>query len=148
MKNKGFVIRNLYLHPSLSYCSSLWLRENSRVTKVWLLLYQSYVNDGSSLREASRLYNVPVETLRWRVTGAVDLSCKPGPSTVLTPESVCLNMQLKWQIRGSDETCVCYSVKVRATSSLSQWDGWTRLDGEIQKASSNFSLNWGHCMII
>jgi len=86
LKNKGFVIRNLYLHyPSLSYCSSLWLKENSRVTKVWLLLYQ-YVNDGSGLREASLLYNVPVETLRWRVTGAVDLSCKPGPSTVLNPE--------------------------------------------------------------
>jgi len=51
----------------------------------------SYVNDGNGLREASRLYNVPVETLRRRVTGTVDLSCKPGPSTVLTPdEEQCL----------------------------------------------------------
>ena len=78
-------IKNLYLHyPSLSYCSSLWLKENSGVTKVWQLLY--HVNDGNGHREASRLYNIPVETLRRRVTGTVDLSCKPGPSTVLTPE--------------------------------------------------------------
>ena len=45
-----------------------------------------YVKTGHPLREGSRLYNVPVETLRRRVTGMVDLSCKPGPSTVLTPE--------------------------------------------------------------
>ena len=37
-------------------------------------------------RKGSRLYNVPVEILRRRVTGMVDLSCKPRPSTVLTPE--------------------------------------------------------------
>ena len=45
-----------------------------------------YVKTGHLLWEGSRLYNVPVETLRHRVTGMVDLSCKPGPSTVLTPE--------------------------------------------------------------
>ena len=39
-----------------------------------------------SLREASRLYNVPFETLRRRVTGAVEPGCRPGPSTVLTEE--------------------------------------------------------------
>ena len=44
------------------------------------------VKEGMGLREASRLYNVPVETLRRRVTGAVDLGCRPGPSTVLTVE--------------------------------------------------------------
>ena len=44
------------------------------------------VHDGKGLREASRLYNVPVETLRRRTTGKVELDCKPGPSTVLTKE--------------------------------------------------------------
>ena len=41
---------------------------------------------GKGLREASRMYNVPVETLRRRVTGAVEIECKPGPPTVLTKE--------------------------------------------------------------
>ena len=45
-----------------------------------------YVQKGKSLREASRLYNVPVETLRRRANGSVDVSCKPGPSTILTKE--------------------------------------------------------------
>ena len=35
------------------------------------------------LREMSRLYNVPVETLRRRVNGSVGLGCKPGPATIL-----------------------------------------------------------------
>ena len=35
---------------------------------------------------AARLYNVPVETLRRRVTGNVDIDCRPGPTTVLTKE--------------------------------------------------------------
>ena len=38
------------------------------------------------LREASRLYNVPVETLRRRVTGEVEMGCRPGPSTILSKE--------------------------------------------------------------
>jgi hypothetical protein len=44
------------------------------------------VHDGKGLREASRLYNVPVETLRRRVTGKVEMDCRPGPPTVLTLE--------------------------------------------------------------
>ena len=44
------------------------------------------VNQGKGLREAGRLYNVPVETLRRRVTGKVDLDCRPGPATILTKE--------------------------------------------------------------
>ena len=49
----------------------------------------SYVkNENSSLREAARLryINLPVETLRRRVTGSVEMGCKPGPPTVLTTE--------------------------------------------------------------
>jgi len=44
------------------------------------------VEDGKGLRETARLYNVPVETLRRRVTGSVSLECRPGPPTVLTGE--------------------------------------------------------------
>ena len=43
-------------------------------------------NERMSLREASRKYNVPVETLRRRTTGLVSLDCRPGPHTVLTSE--------------------------------------------------------------
>ena len=46
----------------------------------------SVTNDNMSLREASRLYNVPFETLRRRVNGSVRPGCKPGPATVLTEE--------------------------------------------------------------
>ena len=35
------------------------------------------------LREASRVYNMYVETLRRCVHGFVELNCKPGPCTVL-----------------------------------------------------------------
>lgn len=42
--------------------------------------------DRKGLREASRLYHVPLESLRRRVTGAVRMGCRPGPSTVLTKE--------------------------------------------------------------
>ena len=34
----------------------------------------------------SRLYNVPLETLRRRVNGTVATDCRPGPNTVLTEE--------------------------------------------------------------
>ena len=44
------------------------------------------VENGKGLREAARLYNVPVETLRRRVTGVVDIVCRPGPPTVLTED--------------------------------------------------------------
>ena len=42
------------------------------------------VDDGMGLRQAARQCNVPVETLRRRVTGKVSMGCKPGPATVLT----------------------------------------------------------------
>ena len=42
--------------------------------------------EGKGLRETSRLYNVPVETLRRRVTGAVEMGCRSGPPTVFTEE--------------------------------------------------------------
>ncbi len=39
---------------------------------------------GTTIREASLLYNVPFETLRRRVTENVELGFRPGPPTVLT----------------------------------------------------------------
>ena len=42
------------------------------------------VRGGRSVREATRLYNLPYETLRRRVVEKVDLECKFGPPTVLT----------------------------------------------------------------
>jgi hypothetical protein len=44
--------------------------------------------EGASLREASRLYNVPLETLRRRVNGLVAVDCRPGPRTVLSEEEI------------------------------------------------------------
>ena len=44
----------------------------------------SVQRDEMGLREASRHYNVPVETLRRRVHGHVSVSSRPGPPTVLT----------------------------------------------------------------
>ena len=55
------------------------------------------VNDGKGLREAARLYNVPVEMLRRRVTGKVDIDCRQGPPTILTKE---------------EETIVCYLIQM------------------------------------
>lgn len=37
-------------------------------------------------KAASRLYNVPIETLCRRVTSSVDANCRPGPPTILTSE--------------------------------------------------------------
>jgi len=58
----------------------LWLQESMEAAT------KSVVEDGKGVREASRLYNVPIETLRRRVTGAVPLGCHPGPHTVLSEE--------------------------------------------------------------
>lgn len=43
---------------------------------------QSVLPGGRGLRESSRLYNVPVESLRRRVNGDVSIGCRPGPATV------------------------------------------------------------------
>ena len=66
------------------------LMEARKTRKLWsdesMRAAVESVNQGKGLREAGRLYNVPVETLRRRVTGKVDLDCRPGPATILTKE--------------------------------------------------------------
>ena len=47
---------------------------------------KSVLDDNNALRQAARLHNVPIETLRRRVNGSVEMNCKPGPGTVLTEE--------------------------------------------------------------
>ena len=37
-----------------------------------------------SVRGAAKRFNVPVETLRRRVTGSVDMNCRPGPRPVFS----------------------------------------------------------------
>ena len=58
----------------------LWTEESMRAA------VSSVVNETLGLREASRMYNIPVETIRRRVNGSVSMGCRPGPSTILTDE--------------------------------------------------------------
>ena len=58
----------------------LWTEESMEAAT------RSVLDENRSLREASRLYNVPFETLRQRVHGYVMPGCRPGPATVLTEE--------------------------------------------------------------
>ena len=70
------------------------------------------VQEGMGLREASRLYNVPIETLRRRVTGKVELDCRPGPPTVLTQEEEMADMGY-----GLTKEAVMYMVGAYVTKS-------------------------------
>ena len=42
------------------------------------------VEEGMGLREASRIFNIPVETLQRRISGITPVDYHPGPSTILT----------------------------------------------------------------
>ena len=63
-----------------------------RLTKSMEAAVES-VKGGKGLREAQWLYNVPVERLR-RVTGWVEMDCRPGPATVLTKSEEDKNRRL------------------------------------------------------
>ena len=67
---------------------------------------------GAGLREASRMFNVPLATLYRRVNGIVELSCKPGPQPFLPADteerlmSYIVNMQT-WDLGYHDKmSCV------------------------------------------
>ena len=47
-------------------------------------------NEEGSLRQAARLYDVPIESLRRRVNGTVKIDCRPGPGTILTNDEEAL----------------------------------------------------------
>ena len=58
----------------------VWSEESMKVA------VKNVLQDGGGIRETSKLYNIPIETLRPRVNGSVSIDCRPGPSTVLTEE--------------------------------------------------------------
>ena len=69
--------------------SDIWSHKQNKSTKRKLWANECMINGvksvkkGKDLREAARLYNVPVETLRRQVTGALDIACRPWPSYCL-----------------------------------------------------------------
>ena len=58
----------------------LWTEESMEAA------INSIRHESKGLREAARLYNIPVETLRRYANGSVEAGYRPGPSTVLTDE--------------------------------------------------------------
>ena len=46
----------------------------------------SILYDNRGLREAARLYKIPVQTLRRHVNGSVEVGARPRPATILTDE--------------------------------------------------------------
>ena len=84
------------LQVSITCCLSLYSHVRKMAVsnvkrKLWckesmLEAVKSIEDEGKGLREASRIYNVPVETLRRRVIGITSLDAKPGRDTVLTSE--------------------------------------------------------------
>ena len=60
----------------------------------------SILYDNRGLREAARLYNIPVETLRRHVNGSVEVGARPGPATILTDEEE--DMLVKYLVEMAD----------------------------------------------
>lgn len=56
--------------------------------------------EGSSLPAASRLYNMPIETLRRRVIGQVDIECRPCSQLVLSKEDRLAEYYIEMADRG------------------------------------------------
>jgi len=73
------------------YCRAMATSPVVKPRKLWTdesmkAAVASVVNETLGLQEASRVYNIPVETIRQRANGSVRMGCKPGPTTVLTDE--------------------------------------------------------------
>ena len=60
----------------------------------------SVLRDNRGLREAARLYNIQVETLRRHVNGSVEVGARPGPATILTDEEE--DMLVKYFVEMAD----------------------------------------------
>ena len=96
--------------------------EPTRKRKLWTQSDESMiaavksVEDGKGLREASRLYNIPVETIRRRI-----IDCWPGPATVLTEEELyryLIQMSyLGFGLSVEDVMCMAYNIAEKITES-------------------------------
>ena len=60
----------------------------------------SILHDNRGLREAARLYNFPVETLRRHVNGSVEVGARPGTTTILMDEKE--DMLVKYLVEMAD----------------------------------------------
>ena len=60
----------------------------------------SILHDNRGVREAARLYNIPVETLRRHANGSVEVGARPGPATILTDEEE--DMLVKYLVEMAD----------------------------------------------
>ena len=78
-------------------------------------------SENMTIREASKLYNVPFENLRRHVNGSVIPGCRPGPARVLTEqEEECLASYLiqmaQMGFGVSSETVMCLAFKIVNTT--------------------------------
>ena len=76
----GVSVSTCHFSIFLQVCLMSFAKTNpTHKRKLWseksMIAVMKYVEGGKGLRAASRLYNVPVETLRRRVTGAVQVGC-------------------------------------------------------------------------
>ena len=85
---------------------------------------RAVISDTLGLCEASRHYNIPVETIRKRVNGSVKMGCRPGPSTILTEEeedklvSYLITMaDMGYGIRRETVMEMAFTIAARATHS-------------------------------
>ncbi len=84
-----------------------------------------HVKNGIPLHKSFRLYNVP---LRRRVIGRVDISCKPGPGTILTEdeEEQLYKYAIEIADRGfglSREDLMRIAVTIVAKPGIAAWPG-------------------------
>lgn len=73
-------IFNFRMSSTITKQRKLWTDESMAAA------VENVVSGKLGLREASRLYNLPIESLRRRVVGINEVRCRPGPPTVLSDE--------------------------------------------------------------